>query len=71
MSENRRRQWHRLFGIGLTDLFAGSGWRVELERAALTHDLQNAVPAWLAGRAEKSLSQKEVDTARARWENRA
>jgi hypothetical protein len=44
MSENRRRQWHRLFGIGLTDLFAGSGWRVELERElALTSQLLDVV----------------------------
>ena len=24
--------WHRLFGIALTDLFAGRPWRVELEK---------------------------------------
>ena len=27
-----RRQWHRLFGIALTDLFSGTSWRVELEK---------------------------------------
>ena len=26
------RQWHRLFGIALTDLFSGTPWRVELEK---------------------------------------
>ncbi|WP_242463987.1 hypothetical protein [Thiococcus pfennigii] len=25
-------QWHRLFGIALTDRFAGTPWRVELEK---------------------------------------
>ena len=25
-------EWHRLFGLGLTDLFAGSSYRVELEK---------------------------------------
>ena len=44
MSEGRRRQWHRLFGIGLTDLFADSGWRVELEKElALTSQLLDVV----------------------------
>jgi hypothetical protein len=43
MTENRR-QWHRLFGIGLTDLFADSGWRVELEKElALTSQLLDVV----------------------------
>lgn len=27
-----RRQWHRLFGIALTELFEGAPWRVELEQ---------------------------------------
>ena len=26
------RQWHRLFGIALTDLFVNTPWRVELEK---------------------------------------
>ncbi|WP_299443192.1 hypothetical protein [uncultured Rhodospira sp.] len=26
------RRWHRLFGIALTDLFADTSWRVELEK---------------------------------------
>jgi hypothetical protein len=26
------RAWHRLFGVGLVDLFADSGWRMELEK---------------------------------------
>ncbi len=26
-----RRPWHRLFGIALTDLFAGTPWRIEVE----------------------------------------
>jgi hypothetical protein len=43
MTENRR-QWHRLFGIGLTDLFADGGWRVELEKElALTSQLLDVV----------------------------
>ena len=28
----RIRQWHRLFGIALTDIFTDTPWRVELER---------------------------------------
>ncbi len=32
MADGSRRAWHRLFGIGLTDLFTGSRWRVELEK---------------------------------------
>ncbi|MBK1707175.1 hypothetical protein [Halochromatium glycolicum] len=31
-SEERLRQWHRLFGIALMDLFEGAPWRVELEQ---------------------------------------
>ncbi|MBN2871759.1 MAG: hypothetical protein JXJ30_02465, partial [Halothiobacillaceae bacterium] len=27
-----RRQWHRLFGIALTEVFEGAPWRVELEQ---------------------------------------
>ncbi|MTW20858.1 hypothetical protein [Allochromatium palmeri] len=30
--EDTRRQWHRLFGIALTELFEGAPWRVELEQ---------------------------------------
>lgn len=32
MSEDELRPWHRLFGIALTDLFAGTPFRVELEK---------------------------------------
>jgi hypothetical protein len=32
MPEDKPRPWHRLFGITLTDLFAGTPWRVELEK---------------------------------------
>jgi hypothetical protein len=31
-SEERIRQWHRLFGIALMDVFEGAPWRVELEQ---------------------------------------
>ena len=30
--EDALRQWHRLFGIALTELFEGAPWRVELEQ---------------------------------------
>jgi hypothetical protein len=44
MSEHARMQRQRLFGIGLTDLFAGSAWRVELEKElALTSQLLDVV----------------------------
>jgi hypothetical protein len=43
MTESRR-QWHRLFGIGLTDLFADTAWRVELEKElALSSQLLDVV----------------------------
>ncbi len=32
MTPDRIRQWHRLFGITLTDVFSDSPWRVELEK---------------------------------------
>jgi hypothetical protein len=32
MPDDTPRPWHRLFGITLTDLFAGTPWRVELEK---------------------------------------
>jgi hypothetical protein len=32
MPEDTPRPWHRLFGVTLTDLFAGTPWRVELEK---------------------------------------
>jgi hypothetical protein len=32
MTDDTPRPWHRLFGITLTDLFAGTSWRVELEK---------------------------------------
>ena len=32
MTPDRIRQWHRLFGITLTDIFSDSPWRVELEK---------------------------------------
>ena len=31
-SEERLRQWHRLFGIALMEVFEGAPWRVELEQ---------------------------------------
>ena len=31
-SDERVRQWHRLFGIALMDVFEGAPWRVELEQ---------------------------------------
>jgi len=31
-NDDTRRQWHRLFGIALTELFEGAPWRVELEQ---------------------------------------
>jgi hypothetical protein len=32
MTSDRIRQWHRLFGITLTDVFRATPWRVELEK---------------------------------------
>ena len=32
MTPDRIRQWHRLFGITLTDLFRDTPWQVELEK---------------------------------------
>ncbi len=32
MPEPKRINWHRWFGVGLTDRFAGTAWRVELEK---------------------------------------
>ncbi len=32
MTADRIRQWHRLFGITLTDVFSTTPWRVELEK---------------------------------------
>jgi hypothetical protein len=32
MPDDTPRPWHRLFGITLTDLIAGTPWRVELEK---------------------------------------
>lgn len=32
MPDDAPRPWHRLFGITLSDLFAGTPWRVELEK---------------------------------------
>ncbi len=31
-TEERLRQWHRLFGIALMEVFEGAPWRVELEQ---------------------------------------
>jgi hypothetical protein len=31
-SDDTRRQWHRLFGIALIEVFEGAPWRVELEQ---------------------------------------
>jgi hypothetical protein len=33
--------WHRLFGLALCDLFAGSPWIVELEK-----DLSQKLSSW-------------------------
>jgi hypothetical protein len=44
MTEDRIRQWHRLFGIALTDLFQETPWQVELERdLALQRQLLDVV----------------------------
>ncbi len=32
MSQAKRIDWHRWFGIGLTEHFHGTPWRVELEK---------------------------------------
>jgi hypothetical protein len=32
MTPDRIRQWHRLFGITLTDVLRATPWRVELEK---------------------------------------
>ncbi len=43
-TQDRLRQWHRLFGINLMELFAGTRWQVELERElALTSQLLDVV----------------------------
>lgn len=44
MPPDRLRQWHRLFGIALTDLFHDTPWRVELEKdLALQRQLLDVV----------------------------
>ncbi|MBK1703384.1 hypothetical protein [Halochromatium glycolicum] len=44
MTDERLRQWHRLFGIALTQLFQGAPWRVELEyELALQRQLLDVV----------------------------
>jgi hypothetical protein len=44
MPDDTARPWHRLFGITLTDLFAGTPWRVELaQELALRSQLLDVV----------------------------
>jgi hypothetical protein len=44
MSQAKRIDWHRWFGIGLTEHFHGTPWRVELEKElALKRQLLDVV----------------------------
>ncbi|MFO7639719.1 MAG: hypothetical protein R6X17_00170 [Candidatus Competibacteraceae bacterium] len=37
MTLDRLDDWHRLFGLTLTDVFSDTSWRVELEKDLAQH----------------------------------
>ncbi len=50
LDEDLMIPWHRLFGLGLTDLYHGTSYRVELEKDLSLKQQMFLALAWNSGR---------------------